>query len=342
MIYLKEQLVENIAGLSTRFQTILSMINGGPDWIRWAIANSIMPACRANTENELLLLIQQGLHSDNIIRFNTFRLCLEKILSMPDGDVEQLALVRNTGFDTESHLHPLLTRNKLMDYSDVQAATGFIQNHQRDNNKLFEWPTFSNMLILAAFVKQLPAIDEQVMQQAFIFAENNATTVSEFIDLFNFFIYAVDHVFPAGLSPLIQTNEVTQLYNQLLPINYNLLFTPTIDPGNSEIVIRENLQQIISSSRRIGYATCAAAAGNLVQNIKLSGQDDASVKIQVESYLTTILNQVRLTAAPEGLFSQDGQLITYEYEANGVLVVIGVTSDGNISILPETKLKQTT
>jgi hypothetical protein len=342
MIYLKGQLVENIAGLSTRFQTILSMINGGPDWIRWAIGDSIMPACKVNNENELLLLIQQGLHFDNILRFNAFRLCLEKVLSMPDGDVEQLALVRNTGFDTESHLHPLLTRNKLMSYSDIQTAADFIQNHQPDNNKLFEWQTYSDTLLLAAFVKQLPVIDEQVMKQAFHFAEDNATTVSEFIDLFNFFIYAVDHVFPVGLSPLIQTNEVAQLYNQLLPISYNLLFTPSIDPGNSEALIRENLQQIISSGRCIGYATCAAAATNLVQNIKLSGQDDASIKTQAESYLTTILNQLCLTAAPEGLFSQDGQLITYAYEASDVLAVIGVSSTGNISILPETKLKQTT
>lgn len=342
MIYLKEQLVENIAGLSTRFQTILSMINGGPDWLRWAMGNSIMPVCKASNENELLLLIQQGLHSDNIIHFNTFRLCLEKILSMPDGEVEQLALVRNTGSDTELHLRSLLTRNKLMDYSDVQNAVDFIQQHQRDGGKLFKWPTFNNMLILAAFVKQLPTIDEQVMQQAFLFAENNATTVSEFIDLFNFFIYAVNHVFPAGLSPLIQTNEVTQLYNQLLPINYNILFTPSIDPGNSEDVIRENLQQVLSSSRRIGYTTCAAAAANLVQNIHLSGQDNASIKTQVESFLTAILHQVCQNAAPEGLISQDGQLITYSYEANDILVVIGVSSKGNISILPETKLKQTT
>ncbi len=342
MIYLKEQLIDNIADLGNRCQTILAMINGGPDWLRWAIGNSTMPVCQADSESELLLLIQQGLHSDDMLHFNTFRVSIKKLLSMPDADLEQLAIIRNTDFDTEANLRPLLIRNDLVDYADIGSVTGFVQNQQLENDKLFKCPAFNDMLALAAFVKQLPVTEEQEFQQALLFAQKNAATAGEFIDLYNFFMFAVNNVLPAGLSPLIQTNEVSQLYSRLIPLVFNLLFTSTVGAGKSEMTIRENMQKIILSSRFIGYATCAAAAANLVQNINLLGQDETSVKIQAESYLTTIRNQVSLVPAPRGLLSQDGLFITYKYEDDTALTEIAVSSSGSISLLPATKLKQIT
>lgn len=341
MVYLNEQLIENVAQLSTRFQTILPMINNGQEWLHWAIANSEMPACRAYSENELLTIIKMGLDADMMIRLNTLKLSLNKLLSMSDGDVEQLAMVVNTTFDNDTTLQPLLLRNNLLSYKDLYEGIGFAQSQYSVNGALFEGLSFAENLALTAFVKSMHGLDPQVQQQASKFAQEKASTISGFIDLFNFFTTAFNNVLPAGTKALIAPGEIQPIYDALQPIVYQLLFTPNIGEGQTEATIRQNLPKVISSSRFIGYQTAASAMLNLLRNISVSNIDEASLKTQTESYLTTIKNQLSLTTAGAGIYSQDGSLITYTYDNDAANILVGVDATGSVFIQPETILKQT-
>ncbi len=340
MIFLGGHLIENIAGFTNRFQAMLSMMPGGTEWLRWAMKDTVMPACRVAGEDQLLQLIQEGLHSDGYIRFTTFRAQLNKMLTMADEDLEQLAVARNTSFDNEISLQAILQRNDLISYNEISKTAGLLSSETISRPDLFQSPSFSDQLVLTNFITQVDELDDNLKAQAFAFAQQKSVaTIPEFIDQFFFFTYAVQQLLPSNLTPGIQESEVMVYYNQLQPsVNY-LLFTPCIGSGNTENGIRTGLQQLASSNRFIGYNTSASAALNLVRQINIEDQNEASINTQTESYLSTIKSIISSVPTPEGSLSQDGKLITYRIENDQALVLVGADDAGNIFLLPETKIK---
>lgn len=337
MIYFANQPVTNLLSLSKRFQTILRMIDGGTDWLYWAMKNENMPECRVNDERELLLLIQQGLNIDNLIRFDNCCISLEKILGLSDEDVDQLELVHNHIVDNESAFNELLTRNKLVDYADMQAVRRFLQMHQLANNQLFACLSYGDMIALAVFVKQLPPVDDQVIEQALRFAGRYASVAVKFIDLVHFFTYASGNLFQ-DQSISDQEDAITKLYRELLPILYGLLYTTNIGQVVDESAVRKSLQNVIAMSGLIGYQTCEAAAIDLIKQLKLPEIDKVPLSEQVNRYMTAIREQLTRIPTGQGIFSQDGHLLIYEYKSEDVRIVIGASNNGNIFILPETQL----
>ncbi len=340
MIFLSGHLIENIAEFTNRFQAMLSMIPNGTEWLRWAMKDTVMPPCRIANEDQLLQLIQEGLHSDGYIRFTTFRAELKKMLTMADEDLEQLAVARNTSFDNEISLQAILQRNDLLSYNEISKTASFLSSDMITRPDLFQSPSFSDLLVLTDFVTQLENMDDNIQAQACAFAQQKSVaTIPEFIDLFFFFTYAVQHLLPSNLTPGIQESEVMVYYNQLQPsVNY-LLFTPCIGAGHTENGIRTGLQQLSSSNRFIGYNTSASAALNLIQQINIEDQNEASINTQTESYLSTIKSIISSVPTPEGSLSQDGKLITYRIENDQALVLVGADDAGNIFLLPDTKIK---
>ena len=340
MIYLNGRPIDNIADTSSRFQTILTMIPGGIAWLRWAIKDTLIPALNLNAEEELLSLIQDGLHTTADIRFNTFRLSLDKLISMPEADLEQLATFQNTVFDNATQLQNLLNRNNLISYEELNKVTDFISSEQLNDSAIFRFPSSSELLKLGSLVNQFTDIEEMQKKQAVLFARNNSTSIYEFIDLVCFFIYSAQQLLPEKLAQSMQNSEIQLYYDTLLPFTNHLLFTPNAGLGKSELQLKDELKQLAGSTKFIGYATKASAVYNLVQNINLQDQNETDIRKQIESYLLVIKNLVGSTTPMPGQFSQDGKLITFRIEHEQALVMIGVDTAGNVFLLPETKINK--
>lgn len=341
MIYLNGRSIDNIAAdTSNRFQTILTMIPGGPAWLRWAIKDTLIPVLNITSEEELLSLIQTGLHTNTDIRFHTFRLSLDKLLSMSEADVEQLSMFLNTSFDNAAHLQNLLNRNNLISYEEMDTVTKFISAELLTDTAIFRFPSFGELLKLRMLVNQLKDMEETQKAQAVSFAKNNATSIYEFVDLAGFFIYCAQQLLPGKLAQSMQNSEIQLYYDTLIPFTNRLLFTPNAGSGKTESQLKDELKSLVASNKFIGYATPASAVYNLIQNINLPNQNEASIRTQIESYLSTIKNLVGSTAPMTGQFSQDGKLITFQMENEQAFVMIGADTAGNVFLLPETKLKQ--
>jgi hypothetical protein len=340
MIYLNGRPIDNIADTTSRFQTILTMIPGGIEWLRWAIKDTRIPALNVSSEEELLFLIQDGLNTTTDIRFNAFRLSLDKLINMPEADVEQLATFRNTVFDNAAQLQNLLNRNNLISYEEINEVTRFITSEQLNDSAIFRFPSFSELLKLSVLVNQLNDIEETQKKQAILFAKNNSTSIYEFMDLVSFFIYSAQQLVSKKLAQSMQNSEIQLYYDTLLPFTNHLLFTPNAGSGKNELQLKDELKQLAGSTKFIGYATNASAIYNLIQNVDLQNQNETGIHTQIESYLATIKNLVGSTTPMAGQYTQDGKLITFRIENEQTLAMIGVDTAGNVFLLPETKIKQ--
>lgn len=338
MIYLNGQQIENIAGLSTRFQVVLSMIQGGTEWLIWDIKDKLSPAVNVTGEEQLLGLIQEGLHEDDYIRFNTFRASLSKILTLTDADAEQLAVVRKSANDNETNLRVLLQRNQMLSYGDIAATAGFITSVGAGRPDLFQAPSFEDLLRLAGFLKGQPAVtDAGTDNPAYTFALGIAATIPEFIYLSLFYQEALQQL-PQNLTPLVQSSKVQVVYGQLLPAITYLLFTPNAGKVQARKALMNAIPDLARSNQFIGYSTTAAAVLNLARNINISDQPDQELQSRIINYLAAVKKLVSFTPATDYTLSQDGALATLRFEKDQSVAVMGVDDMGKLFIMPDTKI----
>jgi hypothetical protein len=361
MVFLDGNPVYHIHTFGNRFQAILSMIPGGTEWLMWALQDRLMPPCNIRTENELLELIQQGLHADGYIRFTTFRSQLRNVLTLSKDDIEWLSAVRNTPDDNPEFLKNLLSRYNLLSYDDLENVNTFAANKNITRKDLFQNLSFGDQLALSAFSKafiDMPVVPKSSKNKppgkvdvskkstdnyAFAFAQQPQTaTVKEFIDLFVFYKNAARKLVSSNATLSIQDNEIRSYYAKLQPLLNYLLYTPCIGAGYSERTIRHGLKELAESNRYIGYITGASAARNLAENISFTPHHSNHIQDQIENYLSEIRTLIITTPSTKGVISQDGNLITYRIENHHALALVGADASGNIFLLPGTTIKTST
>lgn len=338
MIYLNGQRVESISGFTTRFQVILALIQGGTDWLIGALNNAALPPVNVTSEEQLLGLIQEGLHEDDYIRFNTFRASLSKIMTLTDADAEQLAVICKTPNDNETNLKVLLQNNQMLSYGDMNATAGFITTAGTARPDLFRVPGFGDMLMLASFVKNQPAAaDDSADDPAYVFAAGIAATIPDFIYLILFYQEALQQL-PPNLTPQVQSSKIQAMYNQLLPVVGNLIFTPNAGRVKARKVLMNTVPELARSNQFIGYTTTAAAALNMVRNINISDLTDKDLQTRIDNYLAAVKTQVSFTPPSGYNLSQDGTLATLQFVKDKSTAITGVDDTGSLFVLPATEI----
>lgn len=341
MIYINDEPLESISSLDMKHQLILSLISNGKEWLKWAIKDAGIPDIRVQSERQLLQAVQSGLHCDQYIRFKTFRVVLAKFMDMSEDHLELFSVAAYGKGDNESVPEEILRENHILSYSHLAAAAAYATELSLQSPVLFSNPSFSDLLVLAPFVAHVERMDAKLRKGAQLFAQAEASSVPEFVDLFSFFISVAEQSAKNDRGrAVLQLGTVKHVYDHLLPLLNGLIFTPNIgnDPGIAEI--RKLLVPVVTANQFIGYETKQAAAANLAANIRFGKLDETEVRMNIEKYLLEIKNVVCLAKPPKGIMRQDGKLTVLQYQQNKTIVNLGVDQSGNVVLLRDTLLKQ--
>ena len=268
-----------------------------------------------------------------------FRRTAFALFTFSEADVEQLAAVRNTDDEGSVNTIKLLTNNNILTYADMKDTTVFLSSEPFASSSLFSFPSFSNMLDLTVLASTQTTDNAKLNAQAYAFGIANASTITQFIDLANFFVAASKVLKIEKLSAQLQKVQVQSIYNQLLPdINY-LLFSPDAGTSKSEKYLRTQLPELAKNSEFIGYSTSTSAALNLVQVVDFNGVNEVSQQDQITKYLQVVKKVVSTAQPSQYKLSQDGNLASFRYENEEVIAFIGIDETGTVFIMPDTKLK---
>ena len=339
MIYINGDPLESISSLETKHQLILSLISNGKEWLKWAIKDSSIPDVRVENERQLLEAVQSGLHNDQYIRFKTFRAVLGKFLDMTEDDLETFSVAAYGKGDNEGVPQEVLNSNQILSYSDLADAAAYASSMVTQAPVLFSNPSFSDLLDLAPFVKQVSTMDKKLKKGAELFAQAEASSVPEFIDLFLFFVSAANKQIKNSGGPALQLSVVKQVYDHLLPLLNGLIFTPNIGKVAGLTEIRKQIVPVVGANKFIGYETKQSAAANLADNIAFGKLDETELKMNIEKYLLEIKNIICLAKTPNGSLRQDGRFTTLQYHQNKTNINLGVDQSGNVVLLANTQLK---
>lgn len=338
MINLNGKQLTSIGGLSTKAQAVLSMINGGQKWLSFGITDTTVNGINAESENQLLKLIQNGLTGENYIRFNTFRAVIDKILSLPEADIAQLAAIRLTVNDNEDNLALLLHQNDLLSYGDMAKSSDMILLLVQQRPDLFQALSFNEMLTLTDFVMKQSEVNPELQAQSTAFAATTSATVSDFVNLSLFYQYAQQQLPGENLIPQTQSSEIQALYAQFEAVVQPYLFTPTIDMLANGGNLVQAIPELARVSNFIGYTTASAAMLNLIQNIKVNEQVGGGLNTAIQNYLAAVKNLVSFTAASGNELSQDGATASLKFQSAQGIANVGVDRNGTVYLLPDTKI----
>lgn len=338
MIYLNGQLLNSIGGLSTKSQAVLSMITGGQKWLSLCMADTNLTGINAASENQLLKMIQNGLTGDSYIRFNTFRAAINKILSLPEPDIAQLAAIQRSANDNESNLAVLLQQNNMLSYGDMAKTADIISQLVQKRPDLFQVISFEEMLILTDFVMTQADVSPELQAQSAAFANTNAATVSDFVNLSLFFQHAQQNLLGDNLIPQTQNSEIQALYVQLEAAVQPYLFTPSADMTADGGNLAQSVQELARANNFVGYTTASSAMLNLIQNIAFNDLAAGGLTMTINNYLAAVKNLISFTPVTANNLSQDGATASFKFQSGQGIADVGVDREGTVYLLPNTKI----
>jgi len=336
MITLNQINIKNPAPLSNRFQLALKLINGGESWLQWAIQDSKY-SYAADNEEQLLRIIQQGLHSEEYIYFQTFRASIKTLLGMSDDSLKELVQAHAQVQDEGKSLERIFSQYELLPYEELAKVKAFQEEKKLNSHPLFKAISFEDQIVLHRLLDQMTEVTEKHQGEAIDFGLQMAASVTEFSHYYQFYLITVQNHLPKETADELRMKEVIAIYEKLFPLANYLIHTPNLGAEVSDHELPALLPDFLKQYKRTGYNTKSAAMLNLAENILLKDKEVGEIESQIEGYLQDVHSLVVQEKFPSPRISQDGRFRTFEIPHDkGGLTKLMIDYDGNVSLLPGT------
>ena len=154
MIFVAGQNIEKVEQLSLDFQQVLGLIKNGYDWFSWALTEPSLSVYYAETEQDLLVKIQTGLHETPLLRNHFFTLSIQKAIDFQDQDREALNQLFNSATNDSQTAQALINKYKLVSHEDVSNTDEMLQRFGADQNPMFYQANFREQIGLYNFLSE--------------------------------------------------------------------------------------------------------------------------------------------------------------------------------------------
>ena len=245
MIKLQGVHIQKSDSLSNRFQLVLNLIKGGDLWLQWAIKASDQNRYEVTDEEQLLRLIQQGLHSEEYIYFQTFRASIKAFLEMSDDSLEKLGQAYKQVQDEGKDLAPILSRYQLLSYEQLATVKTYLEEKELHAHPLFKAISFEDQIILYPFLDHMTKVMGELQGEAIDFGLQMAASVNEFTHFCQFYLITVQNHIPKNTAPALRMKEVKDIYQQLFPLTNFLIEVPNVGAEVSNHRLREVVPDLL-------------------------------------------------------------------------------------------------
>ncbi|QDS16848.1 hypothetical protein [Xanthomonas arboricola] len=319
--------------LSTLGRQCLAFIDGGTQWLAWAIQS---PGVRYDFPDESSLLdeVQQGLHGSRLALLPQLELRVSpvKLMTLSPTDLGTLAQAEagDTGSVVKAQLQRIFRDNALYTASDLAAGRSLLTQLKVDGAGVFQSLDLEESLALRQLAAEAPPADvtPALQQEAAAFAVEQARTPLEFCDYYRFYlactstITAVDERAHAAASAL-QT---------LLPQLFTTLDCPQVQGLPSPNEVERSVAEWLARGRQIGFARLSLAAQQIVQHTRYRGDgDDQAASDAIRLYLQSAQAFLAANRPSRGVLGQDGSSCVFTMQ-NDALAALLQVNGGIISL----------
>ena len=302
------RLVQNPAALSELGRLALAFIDGGPEWLAWAIATPTAQYSFAD-ESTLLAQVQQGLHSSRFAFLPTLQAMISpvKLLTLGMADLRTLgqAEAGDTSAPIEAQIKRIFTNHHLLTSSDFAQGTAFLQTLGVNQAALFQFMTFEDQVALyqvAAQPNGQTAIPETEAAQ---FAVSQARTVLEFVDYYQFYLRYCSRL-PTATTAAQRGTQASSALMVLLPLLFGALDAPQVPGLVSPAEVANAVTVWVRNGRQIGFSRLSEGTAQIAQNTVFLSETGDAARALVQSYIAGAQALIVAQPVKQGMLGQDG------------------------------------
>ncbi|MDQ0462816.1 hypothetical protein QO010_000564 [Caulobacter ginsengisoli] len=319
--------LEQADGLSETARTVLGLIDGGVNWVQWAIQAPNANYAFAD-ETALVQGVQAGLHGRDAAFLPTLGLTVGpgRLMTLGLAQLTALAKAESSG-KVPATARKILAAAGLLTAADLAAGTAWLAGQGIADAAVFAGADLTDRIALAdlaAADKAEPALGREA--SAFAIAE--ARTPGEFADYRRLYLALAAR--PGATTPGERQALARSSLDLLLPWMFTALDTPRISPvAWSEV--GPALEDWMRQGRRLGFHSAAAGARQICENTAFAPDTNEAAAL-ISSYLAGAAAVISTGPLPPAALGQDGQALSFRIEQGGKVAELSVSALGDLAL----------
>lgn len=334
------KLIQKSDSLSELAFQALTYIDGGVQWLAWAMPN---PQVSYNVADETTLLaqVQQGLHGSPLTLLPRSGLLVSPVKLMSLGS-DQLRLLGQyeTGDSSPAVLDEtrrMLAAHQLLTAQQLGDAAGYLRKLGVASAPVFNAIDFNDRVALAELAALPPGPSGSMLaplrQEAAEFAVQQARTVREFCDYYQVYLAHAGKLDALGSNAPARAQLASQALDTLLPLAFGALDCPQLPerlPAPAEVDAA--LRSWLPKGYKIGFARLSQAVLQIVTQTSFTTQTGSEAARLFEQYLSEAQAFLSVNRILESRLEQDGSSLLYTLRGGGQQARLHVNADRLLSL----------
>lgn len=313
------KLIQKSESLSELARQALAYIDGGPQWLDWALPNPLV-CYEVADETTLLAEVQQGLHASPMTLLPALGLWVSpvKLMSLGSANLRTLgqAETGDTSASVVQQTQRILADHHLVTAQQLWGADDFLQELGVATAPVFQALNFNDRVAVHALAAMPLGQDgddpAQLRHEAAAFAVQQARTVPEFCDYYQVYL-AQSKKMKALSGPASTRAELgNQAVQTLLPLAFGAMDCPQLpDRLPSPDEVEKCLRNWLARGQKLGFASLSQVVLQMVTRSIFSTETGAEARRLFDLYISTAQSFLGGNRLKESRLGQDGASLTF-------------------------------
>lgn len=329
--------------LSPLTRLVLAFIDGGTEWVRWAVDNPASVYGFAD-ETQLVDGVQQGLHVSNLVILPKLGVAIgaSKLMSLGLPDLQLIGQAEG-GDDsalTQARVRQIWSSHSVSTNADVGAVEALLVKLGVNTATVFSTMDFNDRLSLMDLLRPTaelaPSSSDQTSEpsiegEAAAFAVEQSRTPLEFKDYYRFYLDCFAK-FGADTSKAQRATRANTALETLLTIGFGALDCPRVDGLLGPSAIARVVADWLAQGRQLGFARLSLVVQQVMKNSPFRDEQGADATKIVQRYLQSAQAFIAGKSVRRSMLGQDGASASITFESESLRAVLLLGSNGVLSL----------
>lgn len=336
------KLIQHPAGLSELARQVLACIDGGVQWLAWAIPHAHVCFAVAD-ETTLLDEVQQGLHGSPMTLLPRLGLMVGPVKLMTLGSASLRLLSQCESGDASDAVRAqtqrILAENRLYSAQQLNQAGVFLGAMGVDAAPLFQAIGLNDRVALAELAAGIGevAFDGAALlplrQEAAAFAVEQARTVAEFCDYYQFYLVHARKCDALSGTAAARAQLAAETMGTLLPLAFGALDCPQLeDRLPAPMEVDSALRHWLARGCKVGFARLSQALLQVVAHSAFTTERGADAARLFDAYLNAAQVFLDGQRIRDGRLEQDGVSLSYTMRSDSQQARLHVSAGRLLSL----------
>lgn len=332
------RLIQGPGGLSDLGRLALAFIDGGVEWLNWAVSD---PAARyaLADESALLAAVQTGLHDTPFTLLPQLGLLLSpvKLLTLSLADLTTLAKAeRGDATPAVSALTPkIFTDHRLTSQTELAAGLSNLTELGVADAAVFQAMTLEERVAVASLLRlpDPPAAGSLVLQkEAAAFGVEHGRSPMAFVDFYKTYMFMAAKSGAWAATPDQRLAAANAAVMTLQPLLFSALDCPQVDGLVAPAVVAAAVKDWLMMGRLVGFSRISQGVLQIVQHTTYSQETGDDARRMVAAYLMGAQRLLASTTPTGGFMGQDGASSALPLESVDHLAELHLAANGAITL----------